>query len=802
VADQEYINDNLYIPLSGKVRDKFCQKLFTEENLSEFEQEIKLVLAEACSGKIEGAEFRQRSIDITNTKISRYLPPNVGRRWFNNIFSALEWTKAVSNPVSDRVFETSWEILIGELDPTFGADKQLIENVIGEFESLSKRLQDEFRHVSRLLVDGKYEEATRKLFNLSAAHCPPPHILFPRGWKHLAQSITLPAYLKTCIIEGKYEESAQTLANIGSIYAFAQKLHTVAEEGYLIDVDLPLFNGESPYRILKKHGIHFNASQKEIKALIVPERNAWNALRSIDKRLLIDWQVYPVSDAEFLQQVAQEAEVNLRIPDAEHLRAKHPENICDIFLILTVADKKEQAQYMLETALLDNPESHDRGSLCHLLGLRYFADAAAKASAANADMHPLFEKAIAYLVVNLMGDNFWQHFKQRRQQVYQDDVLKTNIANTQKAVQASIENWFTQQNDQAISKGKKHEAEMYRALRLAFIAEVAGAELLKKVGGIQMAADPAQRFIGGRLGVERFGLQDQLEGIVDREQKLNSGAVASAYASVLTSKELKLFPCLFSEYSAAAVLCDENPSDALQHLHPAVQAPTHPQHPHLVNLAIDCELQLAASPMGKPEPTQEDITTAICHWAKACQLAQMIDKGVVTRLQILKHISGRARYFYEQAQKASKAGRRREAIDFYKIAIDIIEEVQSQLFSAPEDERHVRRDLHPLLADLYSERGIEICNYSDEYQLGARDLRKAMQLHPHAATIRGHFLDALINVAHVLLIKRRMTEASYFYQEALEVAESGMKLHPRERKFAQRKEQAERGLRGELDMFE
>ncbi len=792
-----------------------CNKLFSQENyqLNCNNIYLKSILEvenpdDHFSNKIKCYRDAEEYIDekLNETKI--IFRKAIDHLNNHDYYSSKKFFQKLSDtncPQKDELFDGIRELEITDDQTKEGVESFISSgNYIGIVEYLDsfvklklESMKQDCHKVFELVNKRDLGNASIKLDGLGKQEYPPLNEIFLKDpqpiFKNNAFNEKILPYLK----EGHFSTASRKLNECAPIIQFAGSVQEIALDMYLLEKDFPLVSSD-PYKELSKYNISFNTPIKEIrKKLVINEKKSWDSLRRVENRLLCDWMLYPVFRPENLNEAAKIAENELQIPDKEQIYEiiidGEDKNILDIFLINFIARGRDTAIKSLENEILNSPNHGNRGDICHILAISYFAKAVSRSSVCNKDTQDDLRKGIAYFVINHLDDSFWRKIKEQRSKAYKYDISNANIKTVKSNLRNKISRWFTQKIDQCYRNKKDDEASIYEMLRLEYEAEFKGAELLKKVGGIKFDNN-SDSFIGGNLAVKFFNLEDRFQGIVSREQKIVPNPNSKQIG--LTNRELAQFPLLFTEFNSSIILLEENPEEALRQLGSLLKGPETAEYQTVMGMTLTARIQIGTRCIAKAIPEISDIDNAIKEWKTAYELSGKINKVSKIRSQIIKNIFNLSNQISERATKASNVGRHTDSFKLVTIGINLIERTINSIFCEIDDISVANNALRPLLADLYFDRGFELCYHFSKSQEAAKDMRKALQLNPGSRKLRLNFITVILGAGDALIIKGRNAESKIFYEEARNEIKIGQKNHPLEKKFEKYLKKAESGLHG------
>lgn len=330
-------------------------------------------------------------------------------------------------------------------------------------------------------------------------------------------------------------------------------LEELARAPVLLDVDVPWEGGENPYAVL---GVGPLANSQTIQQLSfdlqakpggmqLQERNAWDALRVSDRRLLVDFCAYRVANHRRARQLVEELlNVDPEAPPPDQsgtdlggaksdgqdsrtqVRAVADRLGEDAPLFFRALKMHDAALDSLEEALRATP---DKPALLHHLGL-VAAARAASCDEEDEDTHPLWEKIIYAWSAIFADDRFWHQWWIDRQDVYQ--VTKAQVSDARHRIQSF---WFDE---------VRTSSEARNDYDVLFQIETNGARAVAAGGGIPMKG--GSHFIIGPKGVKALGLHEPL-----------AAWIATFEPDCLTKEGWQKRVCLYFSDAAAVVTLAE-----------------------------------------------------------------------------------------------------------------------------------------------------------------------------------------------------------------------------------------------------
>lgn len=278
---------------------------------------------------------------------------------------------------------------------------------------------------------------------------------------------------------------------------FTDALDEIGHRRLLVDPLVPWSGGECPYGVL---ALPATATDQDVEKLSFDllargggmqprERNAWDALRLHERRLLADFNIYQIAHSERALQLAAElvAVKPGTTPDAGdgdgarfQVRAVAQRLGPDGGLLLRLMKNYDAAIAEFEVRCEEAP--HEAGRL-HNLGLAAAARIAAVPDD-DGDLTAVWHKLITGFGAVLGDDRFWQQWWAERQQVY--PVSRAEITQARHAIQR----FWLDEARQASDRGQGYEHLLQ--------AEISGARAAAAGGGI-----PCKR--GGLVIVGRLG---------------------------------------------------------------------------------------------------------------------------------------------------------------------------------------------------------------------------------------------------------------------------------------------------------
>lgn len=760
--------------------------------------QVHAVFCDVVAGRKQRDNLSQAMLDLLIKNFeSRYL--SLDHISYNILEAALRWAKTAAPPEVQDVVDFVWQDMFANTGIRELINSTQFVGRLKNFKLLRNRFEQDLQSALAALQAGSCESAER-MKELDRLNYPAPNVLTPEP----VMDSAIPQGIRKCISDGRYAAAAQIIEDKARYDAYATAVAGAVEKGYLWIAGCPLSRGEDPYAAMAKVEVDvgFDTEQNKITKIMVfgQEKSDWDRLRSIENRLFEDWQVCMASNKEILADVANEIKINQSLPDFEALINQRGLSEEDILLLAMLLGNEAAARNRVEENLHTDSRYAGRGNMCRLLTLSYLAEFAQK-GCVTLDVW-MIEKAIGFFVLNLLDNAFWHEFRELRQKSYQETIESKNIEAAQRELKKEMKGWLQRMADEALSGGRAEDGVRFDELRLQFWAELEGARLLAKIGGIPLGSGSEERLSMGYKGSQLLGLVDQ----VGRTIRAGLTPVSLSGQRPLTSKEERLLPCLFSQYRTVAVLSQENPGLAVNKLEVILNADTE-DYLLFAPVAVDLHIKLGEDKIASSAPLPDDFAEAIGHWEKACTFAEEITqryqdqrrKAAVTKLQILRYLAGRTKQLNEKAQDMP----RRESYRLNIATAHFIEDIIPRLFKDPASRKQAKESLDPILGSIYEDIGLILFNTFDDYAGGIKMLRKAMEQSSRVGRIRVNFLDAVLSHADNLFLKNRRTEAIVFYDEAKKVAEEGLVLHPQEKVALGKKlKHAELGIIGEFPIPE
>jgi tetratricopeptide (TPR) repeat protein len=281
-------------------------------------------------------------------------------------------------------------------------------------------------------------------------------------------------------------------------------LETMAASSLVIDPMIPWEGGDNPYEVFAPRGISPTSKMEECSDLGFEvrsreERNAWDTLRLVNKRLLVDLLLYTVRNqdvarslAERLSNVEEGKEKELRIVTTQELVSQLKED-AGIFLVLR-KDYDQAIAFFLQEA---SARPYDATSLHHL------------GVAAAARIHLVEEQggdddqlaqAWEYLILGwaavFANDTFWHDWWATRRRIYGCPISSQQIDDARLQLQRL---WLER---------IRSATDICPGLDITFRAELNGAMAINGGKGVPLAEHPGELAVVGLFGATTLGLLD------------------------------------------------------------------------------------------------------------------------------------------------------------------------------------------------------------------------------------------------------------------------------------------------------
>ncbi len=594
--------------------------------------------------------------------------------------------------------------------------------------------------------------------------------------------------------------TCQAITNIDPTYCDISELVTQLDRGVEILSHLrtslvvdPLlgWEGRFPYDVFSEVGISPESSMEEVNAAsyelqkggMSPEsRKAWDALRSVDRRIFVDAFLYPVNHWKRSVQFLEKALVGKHaLPTSKQLQDRLGD---DAPVILLLMGERESAAEGWEQLQRADPSN---GGLALRLGLLYYwwaKDVARQGDTVSAQEK--WRRAIGNWAIALEDDAFWQRWGEDRGKRYEAKVTEEHLSELRPRLEGRLHRDLTS----------------HRELDLTLYNELASVRLLKKAGGLSTPERPGEKAVCGPVMLPILNLDSALAELVSRHSVESDDIVERLISQEVVGWSPQHLRCHFSQLSKAIALLDwDEPEESLTALaeancgqcppcddprcplhrsqknHPKVCCAACPRFDQLnpayvqlsnkgrvlfedaMDISIIAHLRLAEGCIARKDLALAD---ARGHWDQAIALAEEL--GVKERVQeaIREKALGRVGFI---AKEADQEG---EDITWCNQIISITEAAIEVAGEAPE--------LTSRLAKALTFRGVRRANWFDV--VGSEgDLRRAFELNPSSIHTRHQFAIALKLLARDIEDRDRWT-AAQLLREAEEVVRQGLVDYP------------------------
>ncbi|GGS16168.1 hypothetical protein GCM10010252_64580 [Streptomyces aureoverticillatus] len=535
-----------------------------------------------------------------------------------------------------------------------------------------------------------------------------------------------------------------------------------------------------PYRALRAAGVHPGVSMAAVSdasytllergRMSWSERVAWDRLRLPGRRLQVDALLYRWHEPDALR-----AELAGLSPDDEHAGPGFVDVLCERFpddapLLLLLARGREAAAAEWERRLAAAPGDM---TVAHGLAVaRLWQAQELERSGAWEHAVRTWESALAHWATLLSDDVYWDGWRAERAACYERELTHEDMTRLRWELSRHLFGLLSAYEQRHTEQSRPQQAASYEELAEVLEAELAGARVLKDVGGLPGVPGARTALACGPRYVRLLDLQLPLaELAADLDAAAKDGKDPGEYAV----RELRW---AFSELARGLVLC------AVHKFEPALRAL--PAFPTLTTLPEDC-----AGPAAAPDPRRHLDACAHCqdflrrnpaYVHLPHRHARLLQDGVELAVRVRLELSrtaladgadglGRALEQWERlvavARRAGMTARAKKALvrtvlgrvealldedradrgSTLDEAIALVEAVPPVLHPL---EREVRDQLDGRLSSLYSTRGVwrgytrtKHGMRSDVYGAEA-DLRRALGLNPASNHARDNLARALV----------------------------------------------------------
>ncbi|MFD9886013.1 CHAT domain-containing protein [Streptomyces alboflavus] len=535
-----------------------------------------------------------------------------------------------------------------------------------------------------------------------------------------------------------------------------------------------------PYRALRTAGVHPGVSMAAVSdasytllergAMTWSERVAWDQLRLPGRRLQVDALLYRWQRPDGVR-----AALATLSPDDEHAGPGFVDVLCERFpgdapLLLLLARGRDAATAEWERRLAAAPG--DMAAAHGLAVARLWQAQDLEQNGAWEHAVRTWELALAYWATLLSDDAYWDGWRAERAACYERKLTHEDMTRLRWELSRHLFGLLSAYEQRHTEQDRPQQAARYEELAQFLEAELAGARILKDVGGLAGVPGARAALACGPRYVRLLELQLPLAGLAaDLDAAAKDGKDPGEYAV----RELRW---AFSGLARALTLC------AVHKFEPALRAL--PAFPTLTTLPDDC-----AGPAAAPDPRRHIEECAYCqeflrrdpaYVHLPHRHARLLQDGVELAVRVRLELSrtaladggcglGRAQEQWERlvrvARRAGMTARAKKALvrtvlgrvealldedrvrrgDVLDEAITLVEAVPPVLHPL---EREVRDQLDGRLSSLYSMRGVwrgytrtKHGMRSDVYGAEA-DLRRALALNPASNHARDNLARALV----------------------------------------------------------
>ncbi|WP_405662403.1 CHAT domain-containing protein [Streptomyces sp. RK9] len=535
-----------------------------------------------------------------------------------------------------------------------------------------------------------------------------------------------------------------------------------------------------PYRALRTAGVHPGVSMAAVSdasytllergAMTWSERVAWDQLRLPGRRLQVDALLYRWQRPDGVR-----AALATLSPDDEHAGPGFVDVLCERFpddapLLLLLARGRDAATAEWERRLAAAPG--DMAAAHGLAVARLWQAQDLEQSGAWEHAVRTWELALAYWATLLSDDAYWDGWRAERATCYDRKLTHEDMTRLRWELSRHLFGLLSAYEQRHTEQDRPQQAARYEELAQFLEAELAGARILKDVGGLAGVPGARAALACGPRYVRLLELRLPLaELAADLDAAAKDGKDPGEYAV----RELRW---AFSGLSRALTLC------AVHKFEPALRAL--PAFPTLTTLPDDC-----AGPAAASDPRRHIEGCAYCqeflrrdpaYVHLPHRHARLLQDGVELAVRVRLELSrtaladgacglGRAQEQWERlvrvARRAGMTARAKKALvrtvlgrvetlldedrvrrgDVLDEAITLVEAVPPVLHPL---EREVRDQLDGRLSSLYSMRGVwrgytrtKHGMRSDVYGAEA-DLRRALALNPASNHARDNLARALV----------------------------------------------------------
>lgn len=535
-----------------------------------------------------------------------------------------------------------------------------------------------------------------------------------------------------------------------------------------------------PYRALRAAGVHPGVSMAAVSdasytllergGMTWSERVAWDRLRLPGRRLQVDALLYRWQEPDGLR-----AALATLSPDDEHAGPGFVDVLCERFpgdapLLLLLARGRDAATAEWERRLAAAPG--DMAAVHGLAVARLWQAQDLEQSGAWEHAVRTWELALAYWATLLSDDVYWDGWRAERAACYERELPHEDMTRLRWELSRHLFGLLSAYEQRHTEQDRPQQAAWYEELAEFLEAELAGARVLKDVGGLPGVPGARTALACGPRYLRLLELQLPLaELAADLDAAAKDGKDPGEYAV----RELRW---AFSDLARALTLC------AVHKFEPALRAL--PAFPTLTTLPDDC-----AGPAAAPDPRRHIEGCAYCqeflrrdpaYVHLPHRHARLLQDGVELAVRVRLELSrtaladgecglGRALEQWERlvrvARRAGMTARAKKALvrtvlgrvealldedrarrgDVLDEAITLVEAVPPVLHPL---EREVREVLDGRLSSLYSMRGVwrgytrtKHGMRSDVYGAEA-DLRRALALNPASNHARDNLARALV----------------------------------------------------------
>jgi tetratricopeptide (TPR) repeat protein len=535
-------------------------------------------------------------------------------------------------------------------------------------------------------------------------------------------------------------------ADVDELLAMVRRLQKTIDQfagGFLRDPWLR-WTGSYPYDVFKEAALRVTpaSSMKEImedasfdqmqKSGMSPDqREAWDVLRRVERRLFADAFLYPVEQVGTLIALLEdEVAHDFQLPSTRSLVERPPQQV---FAVLLLWEERREAAAVLERQQGEGP--HD-ARLAHQLGLLYLAWAEElEAQQQTEDAVYAWRQAIGQWAVVLTDGAYWHRWGNERATCYGQQVLAHQLEALGPDLEEELLRRLSENADRHARAKRPAQASTYRQLQLELQAELVAVRLLRELGGIPTARH-GRVFCGPRL-LDPLELSDALARYVAQLTEEPSGMGAQVEAIV---RRLRWY---FSSLRTPAVLLEgpqPDPKRSLDLLRSVGRVERDLVYRDLRRRREVSEEDVwylmaeAHLRMAEERITREgawDMRATRAGWQAALDLARRWEGEETVGETICTTAMARATSLGRDPQLHSDTSRMDRAIELLETAIDVT---------------HKDPGLRLRLGDLLTARGIHKANH-DDHAGAVQDLRRAFSIMPHNHHTRDQYAVALAFLA-------------------------------------------------------